>query len=707
MRADMDKIPHLVEKTTLNINSKFTEGTVPTVEEIQDVVEQTLMQEEFFDVAKSYILYRQKRNEIRDIKERIIGRVDDSKLTINALRVAQARYLQTSKDGNIETPKEMFSRVAKNIAATELEYDPKYDVTTLETDFFEMMHNLEFLPGGRTLANAGSKSNQLVNCFVLPIGDELVSIYNTLKEAALIQKLGGGTGFCFSKLRPKNDFVANKEGTSSGPVSFIELFDMSTEIIKKGGQRRGANMGVLRVDHPDILEFITAKDGENKLTNFNISVGLTNEFMEATLEDGEYPLINPTTGTINKKMRARKIFDLLVTMAWRNGDPGVLFIDTINEKNPTPSLGDLHTTSACGEAPLLAYESCNLGSINLSRFIKNKTIDWERLQEVVKLAVRMLDNVIDTTNYPLKEIEQISRANRKIGLGVMGFADMLYQMRIPYNSDDAITIAEQIMSFISEEAQKMSEKIAQEKGPFPNYHKSIHHGRRLLRNATITAIAPTGSLSMLAETSGAIEPNFALGYTRRALEGKEFTYVNKHFEELARQNGFWSQELFDHITKGGSIQSRDDVPDDIKKIFVISHDISPYWHLKMQATFQKFVDNSISKTVNFPNNATPKDVEEVYLLAYKWGCKGVTIYRNGSKDNQIIDVQDTQTKEVEKQREEESRLAQEAIKTGKGITPGVQKSLLMIETQQEDTTEEDAKENPPQEKDETNTQQNQ
>lgn len=680
MRSDVEAIPTLVDKVIENVNARFSSQAVPSVEEIQDIVEQTLMQEEFFDAAKTYILYREKRNEVREFKARIIGRPDDSKLTINALRVAQEKYLQTLRDGTIETPKELFRRVARSVAAAEMIYDPKFDARVLEEEFFQAMCNLEFLPGGRTLANAGSKSNQLVNCFVLPIEDELSSIYTTLREAAIIQKLGGGTGFCFSKLRPKNDPVSNHEGMSSGPVSFLELFDVSTETIKKGGQRRGANMGVLRVDHPDILEFITVKDQNNKLANFNISVGLTNEFMEAVLEDGDYSLVNPSSGGVSKRIRARNVFDLLVAMAWRNGDPGVLFIDTINSKNPTPSLGRLNTTSSCGEAPLLAYEACNLGSINLARFIKGKTVDWERLRDVIRLAVRFLDNVIDVTSYPLEKIDELAKANRKIGLGIMGFADMLYQLRIPYNSDAAITIAEQAMSFIMEEAQKTSEKLAQEKGPFPHYHKSIYHGKRALRNATLTAIAPTGSLSMVAETSGGVEPNFALGYTRRALDGKEFTYVNKYFEEAARQQVFWSQELMDHIARGGTIHTREEVPEEIKKIFVISHDISPYWHLKIQATFQKFVDNAISKTVNFPNNATPKDVEEVYLLAYKWGCKGVTIYRNGSRSDQIIDVLDEATAEIERQKEEESRLAQEAIKSGKGITPGVQKSLLMIET---------------------------
>ncbi|MBI4739527.1 adenosylcobalamin-dependent ribonucleoside-diphosphate reductase [Candidatus Woesearchaeota archaeon] len=684
MSSNLEAIPQLVDKVIENLNARFSADTVPSVEQIQDVVEQTLMQQEFFDVAKTYILYREKRTEVRELKSRIIGRQDDSKLTVNALRVAQEKYLQTFKDGTIETPKEMFRRVAACVAAAELIYDQKFDVHSLRDAFFQAMCNLEFLPGGRTLANAASKSNQLVNCFVLPIEDELSSIYDTLKEAATIQKFGGGTGFCFSKLRPKNEPVSNHEGTSSGPVSFLELFDMSTEIIKKGGERRGANMGVLRVDHPDILEFVTIKDQGNKLTNFNISVGLTNEFMDAVLDDDDYSLVNPASGGVCKRMRARKIFDLLVAMAWRKGDPGVLFIDTINNKNPTPSLGRLNTTSACGEVPLLAYEACNLGSINLARFVNGKTLNWERLRDVTRLAVRFLDNVIDVTSYPLEKIDEVAKSNRKIGLGIMGFADMLYQLRIPYNSDAAITIAEQVMSFITEEAQKTSEKLAQERGPFPNYHKSVFHGKRVLRNATLTAIAPTGSLSMIAETSGGVEPNFALGYIRRALDGKEFTCLNRYFEEVARHQGFYSQELMDHICRGGAIHAREDVPEEIKTVFVIAHDISPYWHLKIQATFQKFVDNSISKTVNFPNNATPKDVEEVYLLAYKWGCKGVTIYRNGSLSNQVIDVSDNAPAELEHQKDEESRLAQEAIKSGKGITPGVQKSLLMIETPNKD-----------------------
>ncbi|MBF0328124.1 MAG: vitamin B12-dependent ribonucleotide reductase [Nitrospirae bacterium] len=571
-------------------------------------------------------------------------------LTSNARTVLEKRYLARNEEGKVtETPEELFMRVAGHVASADAIYGKSEgDVSALADEFYDLMTSLYFLPNSPTLMNAGKKLGQLSACFVIPVDDSMDSIFDAVKCAAIIHKSGGGTGFSFSRLRPNGDVVGSTKGVSSGPISFMTVFDTATEAVKQGGTRRGANMGILRVDHPDIMEFITCKDHNQKLNNFNISVGLTEAFMAAVETNGEYELLNPRTRKVIKKIKAREVFETIVKQAWKNGEPGIVFLDRINASNPTPSLGDIESTNPCGEQPLMAFESCNLGSINLAMMVENGEPAWQLLKDTVWKAVHFLDNVIEVNKYPLEQIEKTTKANRKIGLGVMGWADMLIQMKIPYNSDKALKLAEEVMGFIQTEGRLASSALAEERGPFPNYDNSIYYGEMMVRNATVTTIAPTGTLSIIAGCSSGIEPLFAVSYVRNVMEGTKLIEVNPHFEGYAKAADMWSRELMEKIAEKGTLHDFKEFSEEVKSIFLTAHDITPTDHVKMQAAFQKHVDNAVSKTVNFSHSATTKDVEEVYMLAHKTGCKGVTVYRDGSRDSQVLS---TSKKEAPAQQE--------------------------------------------------------
>lgn len=644
-----------------------------------------------------------------ELGEKVEKKLD---LSENAIKVLEKRYLKRNKDGICtESPADMFRRVASSIAQAELTYGKSQsDINELTEKFYDAIIKRHFMPNSPTLMNAGRELGQLSACFVLPVEDSLEGIFETVKNTALIHKSGGGTGFSFSRLRPKNDVVRSTMGVSSGPVSFMEVFNAATEAVKQGGTRRGANMGILRVDHPDIIDFIHCKSDNNRLNNFNISVAITDKFMEALKNGEDYELYHPNTKNAVGKMSAKKVFDLIVDGAWRNGEPGIVFIDKMNADNPTPLVGAIESTNPCGEVPLLAYEACNLGSINLGLMMKeteNGTeVDWEKLKEVTKLSIHFLDDVITVNNYPLPVIAEMVQNNRKIGLGVMGWADMLMKMGLSYNSEEGTDLAYKIMEFIDYHSKVESIELAKSRGSFNNFKGSIYDGQNFLtkkytgksagrisdedwknldaqikefgiRNATTTCIAPTGTISMIASASGGVEPLFGLVFSRCVMDGTEMLEINPIFEKYAKEKGFYSEKLMKEIAATGSIAHVEGVNDEVKHIFATAHDVTPEWHVRMQAAFQLHTDNAVSKTVNFEEHATREDIEKAYILAFENNLKGITVYRNNSRTFQPMNLDVKKAPEVEIKPIEESSQHTDEIK--KFVCPDCGTSIEMAE----------------------------
>jgi ribonucleoside-diphosphate reductase alpha chain len=636
-RSQASTVARRVTDRVLNKLPELFPNKVPDVESVQDLVEDTLMSEGYGHIARAYILYREQHHELRTAKSALRLR-DDLKLPLNTMEVLKRRYLLKDDGQNIiETPSELFRRVAFHISQAEADFKGPYTCEEVEERVYHMMRNLEFMPNSPTLMNAGTSLGQLSACFVIPVEDSIDGIFDALKDMAKIHQTGGGTGFSFSRLRPKGDLVASTKGQASGPVSFMDIFDKATGVIVQGGRRRGANMGILRCDHPDIIDFIEAKTEKERFSNFNLSVGITDRFMEAIKGNKQFDLVNPRTKKTVRSMKARSVFDLIVNAAWRTGDPGLIFLDEINRRHPTPRVGSIEATNPCGELPLLPYESCNLGSLNLSRMVEGDSLDWPKLKDRIGWAVRFLDNVIQVNKYPLSQIQEITLANRKIGLGVMGFADTLIKLGIAYNSPEAVDFAENLMGFIHRESLAASLSLSGERGVFPNCEKSTYAGSSLRpRNATVNTIAPTGTISIIAGCSSGIEPLFALSFVRNVLSGTKLFEVHPLFEQVARKRGIHSKEILAQIAQHGSLQKIRGIPRDMKRVFVTAFDVTPQKHLLLQAAFQNHTDNSVSKTINLPSDATVEDVRKVYVMAHQLGCKGITIYRYGSKEEQVL-----------------------------------------------------------------------
>jgi ribonucleoside-diphosphate reductase alpha chain len=624
INADTGPVRGLTKEVVQIINEQDRDEI--HIEEIQDIVEDTLMLRGFTEIARRYMKYREKHHEARKILQ-MMGVVDDLKFGPNAATVL-SRYLLKDEEGNpTETPSQLFRRVSVAVASIEKKYDENVDVQEYDDLFYYMMANLEFLPNSPTLFNAGTEIGQCSACFVLPIEDNMTSIFTSLQNMAIVQKSGGGTGFSFSRLRPVGSTVGTTGGVASGPISFMKVYDTATDIIKQGGRRRGANMAILRCDHPDIMEFIACKSDKTSFRNFNISIALTKPFLQALKDEKEIELVAPHNGEVIQNISARVIFDAIVHNAWSTGDPGLIFIDRINDEHPLN--GELvESTNPCGEQPLLPYESCVLGSINLSRMVQDGEINWSRLEEVVRLAVRFLDNIIDLNVYPVKEIEQVTKANRKIGLGIMGFAELLIMLGIPYDSVKGLEKAEEVMSFIRQKAERASADLAKIRGNFENF-ALLKVRNKWKRNAAVITVAPTGSISLIAQTSSGIEPLFAIAHSRILAEGIHLSEVSPLFENVAQERGFWSDEIEHEVAKTGSVQLIEGVPDDVKQVFKAAQEIDPEWHVRMQGAFQKHTDNAVSKTVNLPNSATTEDVEKIFLLADQLQLKGTTVFRDG------------------------------------------------------------------------------
>lgn len=628
-KALADKIGKLVAE---ELKPQFEREKILGTDEIGDVVERVLIDQQLYDIARAFIIARERQRQEAKA-EKGLGVIDDIGLPYSSIVVMKNKYLQKG-----ETPKGCFKRVAKAVAKAETD---KKNYSIWEERFFMVMSGLRFLPGGRTLANAGTDNNQLANCFVMPMPDSVEGIFESIKESSLLKKNGGGVGFSFSRIRPKGDSVAGTSGRAAGPVAFMKIINEASEILQQAGGRRSGNMVVLHVTHPDILEFITCKEDEASLNQINFSIGLTDKFMRAVKKDKHWDLINPHTGAVVNTVSSRSIFELACSYAWKNGDPGMIFLDRINQDNPTPQVGVLEAVNLCGEQPLLNHEACNLGSINLAKHIINGNVDWDKLTETVKIAVRFLDNVVSVCKYPLKKVEAVVRANRKIGLGVMGWADLLVGMGIPYNSKTALVLAEGIMKFINETAREISAKLGEEKGSFPNFKGSLWQKRKykFFRNATLTTIAPTGSISMLANCSYGIEPHFALAFYKEAMGGIRLPEINKDLLVKLRQVGLDTNNgLIDQIAVSGTLQLIKEIPDEIKKIFVTAHEISFQDHVKMQAAWQKYTDNAVSKTINLAADARVEDVVKAYILAWELGCKGLTVYRDTSRRVQVLNI---------------------------------------------------------------------